>query len=64
MAKTEREVPPAMQALVTASKLNIADNTSAIFGCPRCSMEFTAYRTASGKLTGNCDNCGLTIPRM
>jgi len=53
---------PAMQALVEASKLNLADNTSGEFPCPKCGGTFVAYRTATGKLMGKC-KCGLEIPR-
>lgn len=56
------KTPPAMQALVEASKLNLTENTSGEFDCPKCGGTFIAYRTASGKLMGKCE-CGLNIPR-
>lgn len=62
MEQTKRPVPYSMQALVKASQLNPAPNTSVTFECPKCAREMTAYRTVSGKLTGNC-RCGVTIPR-
>lgn len=56
------KLPPSMQALVEASKLDIQPNTSVVFPCPKCGGEFTAYRNASGKLSGNCQ-CGTIIPK-
>lgn len=55
---------PAMIALVLASKLQLPESTSGHFDCPRCSHMFTAYRSPSGKLSGSCSNCGLTVPRF
>lgn len=56
------KMPPSMVALVEASKLDIQPNTSAVFPCPECGKDFTAYRNAAGKISGRCD-CGVTIPK-
>jgi predicted RNA-binding Zn-ribbon protein involved in translation (DUF1610 family) len=61
---SEKRVPPSMQALVLASKLELKENTSGSFECPQCADTFVAYRGANGKLGGKCENCGLAVPRF
>lgn len=56
------KLPPSMQAVVEASKLDLRPNTSGTFPCPKCGGVFTAYVNPSGKLSGKC-KCGCAIPK-
>lgn len=57
------KLPPAMIALVLASKLDLKENESQKIECPKCEDQMDVYKTVTGKLTGRCENCGLVLPK-
>lgn len=61
--KTEKGVPASMQALIDVAELDPAPNTNGTIMCPGCGGTFRWYRSAAGKLMGECDKCTASIPR-
>lgn len=58
-------MPPAMQALVEIAKLNPKQGDDGTITCPRCDGDLNWLREkVSGKISGKCMHCNLSVPRL